>query len=118
MFAHLNIGQVNSMPQMDIWMNWSQDPNFRTNYNWIQGDTIQVQNYNQVQGDNFQVFWTEQAANFIVPQTSSNGIGAPVAGLTNAQAWAQYGIAIAGAVAPSTATASDPLINGLILPGN
>jgi hypothetical protein len=31
-------------------------------------------------------------------------IGAPVAGLTNQQAWAKHGVAVAGAVATCTAT--------------
>jgi hypothetical protein len=57
----------------------------------------------------------------VVPQTiyNSDGTpklkGAPVAGLTNAQAWALYGVAIAGEVAPSTATTLDG-INGLVAP--
>jgi hypothetical protein len=50
--------------------------------------------------------------------TNSNGsyvTGAPAAGLTNAQCWARYGVAIAGAVAPSTAT-SRADIAGLVNP--
>jgi hypothetical protein len=41
--------------------------------------------------------------------------GAPEAGLTNAQTWAQYGIAVAGAVAPATA-GNMILIIGLVNP--
>ena len=54
--------------------------------------------------------YTEQAANqapdFVIPASQLRGdgrpmlIGAPVAGLTNQQAWLKHGVAIAGAVAP------------------
>lgn len=74
------------------------------NVNIIQKDEVKVSNYNGVAGDNFQVFYREQAPNFIVPQSSDGVTGAPVAGLTNAQLWAQHGIAIAGAVAPCATT--------------
>ncbi len=84
-------------------------------------DQVFVYNYNGVSGDNFEVFYTQQAANFIVPQTILNSdgtykiMGAPVAGLTNAQAWAEYGVAVAGAVAPSDATTMNN-IDGLVAP--
>jgi hypothetical protein len=42
-------------------------------------------------------------------------IGSPEAGLTNAQNWTKYGIAIAGAVAPGSATTVDG-IDGLVVP--
>jgi hypothetical protein len=86
--------------------------------NFIQLDQVFVYNYNGVAGDNFQLYWLEQAPSFIVPETTYYGpdnnndgrpdlidnLGAPVPGLTNAQCWAQYGIAIAGAVSPTSAT--------------
>jgi PKD repeat protein len=78
-------------------------------WNLIQSDKVFVQNYNQVAGDSFEVYYTQQDANFVIPQTTYNAdgtpsmLGAPVGNLTNAQAWQQYRIAIAGAVAPSTA---------------
>lgn len=88
--------------------------------NLVQSDQLFVTNYNRVLGDSFQVFYNEQAANFVVPQTIFGGnppyvvqLGSPVAGLTNAQAWAQYGIAIGGAVAPATGT-TRPGIVGLV----
>jgi hypothetical protein len=67
----------------------------------------------QFQGDptaNFRVYYNESQASAIVPQSQKDVTGAlslnasPVAGLTGAQVWAQYGIAIGGALAPSTAT--------------
>jgi hypothetical protein len=89
--------------------------------NLIASTPVMVYNFNGVQGDNFQVFFTQQAANFVLPQTiyDSNGtitlLGAPVAGLTNAEAWAQYGIAFGGEIAPSTAKSRDGIV-GLVNP--
>jgi hypothetical protein len=89
--------------------------------NLTQLDQIFVVNYNGVSGDNFQVYYQQQAADFVVPQTvlNSNGTpneaGAPVAGLTNSQAWQEYGVAIAGAVAPATAVEQAGII-GLVEP--
>jgi hypothetical protein len=82
---------------------------------------VSVYDFNGVQGDDFNVYFAQQAANFVLPQTQydSNGVitvlGAPVAGLTNAQAWAQYGIAFGGQIAPSTATTMNNVI-GLVNP--
>ena len=72
--------------------------------------------YDQVSGQNFQVYYAQQAASFIMPQTGSayGLIASPVAGLTNQQNWNTYGIAIAGAVAPSNATTMTG-INGLVV---
>jgi hypothetical protein len=84
-------------------------------------DQVLVYNYDGVAGNNFQVFYTQQAANFIVPQTVLNSdgtpkvMGAPVAGLTNAQAWAQYHVAVAGMVAPGNATTMNNIV-GLVAP--
>jgi hypothetical protein len=75
--------------------------------NLIAEDTVFVYNYNRVAGDDFQVYYQQQAPNFVVPQSSGNLVGAPVAGLTNLQLWNQYGIAFAGAVAPTIATRTD-----------
>jgi hypothetical protein len=72
----------------------------------IRPDIVAVRNYQQLPGNDFQVYYREQAPGFIVPQTTMNTDGtpqvegAPVAGLTNAQAWQAHSIAIAGAVAP------------------
>jgi hypothetical protein len=89
--------------------------------NLIQSDQLLVYNYNNVAGNNFEVYYAGQAANAIVPQTVYNSdgtvevVGAPVANLTNAQAWAQYGIAVAGAVAPANATTRTGVV-GLVAP--
>jgi hypothetical protein len=87
----------------------------------IQLDQVLVTAYNDVSGDNFQVYYTQQAASYVVPQSVQNSagitvvVGCPVAGLTNAQAWSQYGIAIAGAVAPSDSTTMSGVV-GLVAP--
>jgi hypothetical protein len=89
--------------------------------NYIAPNTVLVYGFNGVAGDNFQLFYNEQSANYVLPQTTyyPNGnvlvMGAPVAGLTNAQAWEEYGIAFAGAIAPADATTRDG-INGLLEP--
>ncbi len=84
--------------------------------NLIQTDQVFVYNYDGVNGDNFQVYWNQQAASFIVPQTNGRNIGSPASGLTNQQNWSTYGIAIAGAVAPSNATTMSG-IAGLVVTG-
>lgn len=84
-------------------------------------DEIFVQDFNGVAGDNFQVFYTQQAPTFVVPVSLFNGdgsrrvIGAPVAGLTNQQAWLQYQVAVAGAVA-SCSTTRNNITNGYACP--
>lgn len=73
---------------------------------------LMVRSYNGTPGDDFQVYFLEQAASFPVPYTYDlpeeqpgfTRAGAPVRGLNNAQAYAQYGVAIAGAVAPCSTT--------------
>jgi hypothetical protein len=78
---------------------------------------IFVYDYDQVSGDNFQVYYTQQTASFIVPKSGSayGLVASPASGLTNQQNWTTYGVAIAGALAPSTATAMAG-IDGLVVP--
>jgi len=96
------------------------------NVDLTQRAIVRVYNFNQVTGNNFQVYFREQAAGTIVPQTTATAasgiasggiIGAPVAGLTNAQSWAAYRIAIAGAVAPANAVSRADVV-GLVAPIN
>jgi PKD repeat protein len=101
---------------IDMWYNPSDGDNI------VVPNLVYVYDYNGIRGDNFQVYFTQQAPTYVVPQTGviTPGdthplIGAPVAGLTNQQLWAQYGMAIAGAVAPDTLT-MDGIINGFISP--
>jgi hypothetical protein len=67
-------------------------------------DEILVTSYNGQPGQDFQLFYLAQAPTAIVPQDiPGKRFGAPVAGLTNRQAWDQYGVAVAGAVSPTSA---------------
>lgn len=95
------------------------DPeNYHGGRDYTQLDQVFVTNLNGVSGDNFQVYYLQQAPDYIMPQTiyygpddNNDGVpdwymdkGCPEVGLTNAQAWQQYGIAIAGAVSPTNVT--------------
>ncbi len=79
-------------------------------HNWIQKDQVFVYDYNGIAGNNFQVFFKEQAAGYVVPQTvlnedgTPNQLGSPEDGLTNQQNWSKYRIAIGGEVAPDSST--------------
>ncbi len=101
--------------QMDILMTYHL---WGSNTNLILADTLKVYDFNGVAGDNFQVFYAEQHPDFVLPQTGEMGIGAPVAGLTNRQAFAQYTIALAGSIAPCFDTVSHPSVFGFTCPLN
>ena len=81
--------------------------------NFIQKDEILVENYNGT-GENFQVFFKEQAAAAILPQTSVDILGSPEAGLTNAQNLAKHKVCRGNAIAPNTDAAAHPEIIGYI----
>jgi hypothetical protein len=104
--AGWNLGGLNAY---DIAMGFT-DHNGSANF--IVSDTVFVYDYNGVADDDFQVFYNEQAPTFVVPVSSGNLVGAPVAGLTNAEAWNLHGIAIAGAVA--TGASARQKIDGLV----
>lgn len=89
--------------------------------NLISKDDAFVEAFQGKVGDNFRLYYLEQASDFIVPQTIPNTlyggskvVGCVEANLTNAQAWAKYGVAIAGSVAPCKTTR--PTIRGLCCP--
>ena len=105
-------GNTGSEPQLDIRSDFDLDSG--TNMNAIVSTRIIVTDYNRVSGDNFEVFQREQAPDVIVPQTGSRPgfVGAPVGGLTNQQAWAQFGVAISGAIAPCSNTR--PRVGGFV----
>ena len=84
--------------------------------NLIQKNEVHVYNYNGVQGDNFQVYYTQQAPDFIVPQSTNTMIASPEAGLTNQENWNKYGIAIAGSVARCLDNTTRPEIKGFTCP--
>jgi hypothetical protein len=94
--------------------------------NVIQDDVVEVLNYNGTPGEDFRVYYPQQAPSYVVPMTGEHSTspmspwGAPVAGLTNEESWEQYGIAIAGSVAPGDADSDYrlpyPAIDGLVFP--
>jgi hypothetical protein len=114
---------------LSIASNWGAQLTIERDFSGIVGgvlnlrqlDQVYVYNYNNVTGDNFQVYFAGQAANAIYQQSSYDSGGAilvlasPVAGLTNQQTWDQYGIALAGVVAPVTATTRGG-VAGLVCP--
>jgi hypothetical protein len=77
-----------------------------------------VTDYDGTPGDDFQVYYTEQASTYVMPQRDPVSgppftlTASPVSGKTNAQNWSDYGIAIAGAVSPTSSTRS--LISGFV----
>jgi len=89
--------------------------------NLVQLDQIYVYNYNGVTGDNFRVYYAQQTASAVLEQSiyradgSIQVLASPVSGLTNQQNWTTYGIALAGEIAPATATTMTG-IDGLINP--
>ena len=86
--------------------------------NLIQLDETFVTDYDGTPGDDFQVYYTEQAPTYVVPQRDPVSgppftlTASPDSGKTNSQNWSDYGIAIAGAVSPTSSTRS--LIAGFV----
>lgn len=83
-------------------------------------DEVIVEKY-QGADDNFKVYYQEQLPDYVVPQTIKNPkypgnvmVGAPEPGLTNAQLWEKYGLAIGGEIAPCATVR--PNIVGLACP--
>jgi hypothetical protein len=74
--------------------------------NLIVSDRVFVYDYkyNGITIPSFRVFYNQQKPDFIVPKAEGNLAGSPVAGLTNAENWATYGIAIAGEITPCLST--------------
>jgi hypothetical protein len=114
LFGCLSALPTDQQPPIDmIYLSYANYP--------VVKDELVVTGFNGVAGDNFQVYYNEQSPDFIVPQgtypggVAPNVIGSPEAGLTNAQNWAKYGIAIAGAVLPSGTITRNGII-GQVLP--
>jgi RNA polymerase sigma factor (sigma-70 family) len=83
--------------------------------NPLQRDELVVRAYDGHAGDDFAVYFAEQRADAVLPQAVDGAIGAPEAGLTNAQAWSRHGIAFAGAIAPAAAAPREGIV-GLVAP--
>lgn len=75
--------------------------NFILTGNITRTNEVFLYDFNGVKGANYRVYYPQQAPNFVVPMTSSSVIGSPQQGLTNAETWERYGVAVGGAVAPS-----------------
>jgi hypothetical protein len=89
--------------------------------NLMVSDVVEVVDFQGKAGDSFKVFHTQQAPGFVppasIPNTLYGGlkvVGSPEPGLTNAQLWAKYKVAVAGELAPCSTTR--PGILGLVCP--
>lgn len=90
--------------------------------NLVSLDEVIVENFQGIRGDDFRVYYDpEQLPDYVVPATIPNVtyggnkvVGSPEPGLTNAQAWAKYGVAVAGEIAPCTRRR--PNVKGLTCP--
>jgi hypothetical protein len=83
-----------------------------------------VRDFNGQAGDSFEVFFHEQKAGQILPQTKpppgdpragEELYGCPEAGLTNAQAKAKHNVCWSGHIAPASATTHARVV-GLVAP--
>ncbi len=63
-------------------------------------DIVRVLDANGDPDADYRLYYPEQRPDFIVPVSSPGVGGAPVPGLTNAELWDQFGLAIGGAVSP------------------
>jgi hypothetical protein len=91
-------GNVGGASQYDVLMTFN--PQHGPNTNVVVADEVWIYDYNGNAGDNFRVYYKEQAPSFPVPASGPEVFGAPVPGLTNAESWSRYKIAVAGSVAP------------------
>ena len=120
-FEDLNLSQTNSKkpPYHGIKM----DPK-TIKSNLPIATKVFVYDYNQNPGEDFQVYSPEQDPNYIMPQSTFQDsgkpklIGSPVAGLTNTQNMAQYGIAMAGEITPCLDMTSYPEMRGFVCNGS
>ncbi len=91
--------------QFSIYMDY--DTSVDRGSNLLAKNEVFVLQYNGVASQNYQVYYLEQAPNFVVPQSvlvnnpRFDFTASPEPGLTNLQLWQKYGVAIAGAVAPT-----------------
>jgi hypothetical protein len=109
LFEPLPVVSAVDGPFTAIFMHNTESTN--TKYTYLRHDEVLVYDYNQIPRNDFQVFYLEQHPNTVLPAHE-----APVPGITNKQAWTQYGIAIGGEVAPCLNTTSHPEIHGFTCP--
>lgn len=115
------LGLIPGVAGKTINMNYQPNPVS----NVIQKDEVYVIDYNKVAGSNFRVYYNQADPNYVVPQgyySAQYGtkcvslMSSPVAGLTNTQAFAQYGFAVAGTPATCSDKTTHPEINGITCP--
>lgn len=106
--------QHRTLPGSDFWMGPQAEivmlgQQMGTCNTLVTPDIVYSYAHNGDQALNLRVYYAEQRPDRVLEQThvKSDGVvdlwACPVAGLTNAQAWAQYGVAFAGAVLPLAA---------------
>ncbi len=117
-------GVLTPVKQFDIYMEANFQPLFSDLTKLFNPDVVQI---GLVSHNGQQVYFYEQAAGFTpFPSTAQANkslfgpkaaayVPADLLNKTNAQLFAQYGLAIGGVVAPANAV-SDPLINGIVGP--
>ena len=88
---------------VNVFMSPSTDQNMRP----TRPSQLFVHDWNGEEGNSFQIYWVEQAPGAVVlpparPDLHAGNpdVSCPEQGLTNQQCWDQYGVALAGAVAP------------------
>lgn len=86
--------------------------------NVIEKDEMCVYNYNMIAGAHLQLYYKKQAPSATIEQrfVDTNGIirrnACPSAGMTNAQCWAQHGVATAGSLATCADDTTYPTLTG------
>ena len=104
-FSPVDIYDSNRLPPdpVNIQMEGVPDQNMRP---MRLSETV-VEHFNKQAGNSFQLYWLEQAPDAVVlpparPDLHLNNpdVTCPVQGLTNTQCFEQFGIAVAGAIAP------------------
>lgn len=88
----------------------------------VLGNVVEVYNHNRQANDNFRVYFLEQRPDFVVPfvgdipdNAALQKIALQEPGLPNHLAWAKYGVAVAGSVAPRDAVTREGVL-GLVAP--
>jgi G8 domain len=112
--VRFDVPTFNRIPTRAIQMTFSSGPV----RNVVQKDDVFVYAFNGVATDNFKLFYPQQSANFLVPQTMISPYNthfveaAPQAGMSNQLAKSTYGLSIGGSIAPCATTR--PNILGLV----
>lgn len=108
-FAALDVPRLPDIDPYDFYLQYNAEMG-----QLLSTDVVRVIDMNGDPNADFRLYYPQQVGSFIVPPTAPLLGGAPVAGLTNSQLWQTYGVALGGAVAPSTSLAvAAPWTNGL-----